>query len=223
MEKGIIFLLVTSIIIIVLYFTCRIIKNFNSQKIIDELYASKRRDKIFVFRVLDAAYGRNKIIKNPMIPVKTRNGYTQSASCDAIMVTRAGVTIISVLPCRGKIDNPLNGDWRAVDRYGNVITYENPFSKNHYVIEVLKRILRNDGFVNIAFHSLVVLSDGSSVIPRFTYSDMCSEKNMLEEIKNINLDRQLKFTEVKDVQMTISRNVLKSHRNKQLASSEDSK
>ena len=69
MEKGITFLLVTVTIFVVIYFTYKIIKNFNSQKIIDELYASRRRDKIFVMRVLDAAYGRNKVIKNPTFPV----------------------------------------------------------------------------------------------------------------------------------------------------------
>ena len=221
MEKGITFLLVTVTIFVVIYFTYKIIKNFNSQKIIDELYASRRRDKIFVMRVLDAAYGRNKVIKNPTFPVRTRNGFAKSAKCDVIMVSRAGITVISILPCKGKLNNPLSEDWQVLDKYGNVFTYENPFSKNQYVIEVLKRILRNDGFINIAFHSLVILSDGSAVIPRYTYGDMCSEKNMLDEIRNINLDRQLKFAEVKDVTTTIKRSMIIAHRNKQLASAEE--
>lgn len=218
MEKGIIFLLVTATILVVTYFAYKIVRTYNSQKIIDDLYSSRRRDKIFVMRVLDATYGRNKVIKNPIFPVRTRNGYAKSAKCDIIMVSRAGITVISVLPCKGKLNNPLNEDWQVLDRYGNVFTYENPFAKNQYVVEVLKRILRNDGFINIAFHSLVILSDGGSVIPRYTYGDMCSEKNMLDEIRNINLDRQLKFAEVKDVTTTIRRSMLKAHRNKQTPS-----
>ncbi len=223
MEKGITFLLVTVTILVVIYFTYRIIRTYNSQKIIDDLYASRRRDKIFVMRVLDATYGRNKVIKNPIFPVRTRNGYAKSAKCDIIMVSRAGITVISVLPCKGKLNNPLNEDWQVLDRYGNVFTYENPFAQNQYVVEVLKRILRNDGFINIAFHSLVILSDGSAVIPKYTYGDMCSEKNMLDEIRNINLDRQLKFAEVKDVTTTIRRSMLSTHRNKQTPSDSESK
>lgn len=209
MKNGIIFLVVTALVILILVFTYKIVKNINAQKEVDELYASHKRNKVFILRVLDAAFGKNKVIKAARIPVKTSGGFAEPAVSDALMVTRAGIIVISIIGQSGKLDNPQSGLWRLLDRNGQIITLENPFQKNQYMIEVLKKLLRKDGFHNITFHSLAVIANSDGVLPKYTYRDMLSDKNILEEIKNIMIEKQLSFTEIQDVQATIRKNLIR--------------
>lgn len=60
MKNGIIFLVVTALVILILVFTYKIVKNINAQKEVDELYASHKRNKVFILRVLDAAFWKKQ-------------------------------------------------------------------------------------------------------------------------------------------------------------------
>ena len=210
MKNGIIALVVIALVIIILIFTYKIVKNINAQKEVDALYATHKRNKMFIIRVLDAAFGKGKILKAVRIPVRTNSGLAEPATADALMVTRAGIIIINIFGAAGKLDNPQNAPWRLLDKSGRVTTYENPFKKNQYMIEVLKKILRKDGFHNITFHSLVIIANSDGVLPKYTYRDMISEKNILEEIKSITIEKQLSFTEIQDVQATVRKNLIPS-------------
>lgn len=207
MVNGIIFLCVSALVLVILYFSYKIARNIKAQKIIDELFATSRRGRGFILRILVAAFGNSKVMVNARIPVKGRNA--PPAISDAVIVSRAGITVITVMPYPGKLDNPQSDAWSYLDKNGRVTTAENPFARNNYMIEVLKHILRKDGFHNISFNSLVVISCAASVQPKFTYRNMVTENTVIEEIKSIMLDKQLSYTEMRDVMMTVRRNIVK--------------
>lgn len=209
MTNGIIFLVVCVLVITVLIFSYKMFRGIRAQKHIDEMYATLPRGKGFIKRVLTEAYGHSKVVLGANIPVKSKRGNAPPATADALLVTRAGVIVISILPFPGKLDNPQGEDWRYLSQKGQVTTVENPFAKNSYMVEVLKHHLRRDGFHNISFHSLVVISNCGSVKPRFTYRNMLTENTFLDEINSIMLDRQLSFTETRDVLLSIRRHCVK--------------
>jgi len=161
-----------------------------------------------MLKVLLAAFGSSKVMPNARIPIKGKNA--PPALADAIIVSRAGITVVTVMPNQGKLDNPQNGPWSYLDKNGRITTVENPFARNRYMTEVLKHILRKDGFHNISFNSLVVISCAASVQPKFTYRNMVTEHTVIDEIKNIMLDKQLSYTEMRDVMMTVRRNIVKA-------------
>lgn len=193
---------------VILYFSYKIMRNIKAQKIIDELFATSRRGRGFILRILVAAFGNSKVMVNARVPVKGRNA--PPAYADAIIVSRAGITVITVMPNPGKLDNPQNDAWSYLDKNGRITTVENPFARNNYMIEVLKHILRKDGFHNISLNSLVVISCAASVQPKFTYRNMVTENTVIDEIKSIMLDKQLSYTEMRDVMMTVRRNIVKA-------------
>ena len=208
MGSGILFLVVCALVLLILYFSYKIIRNINAQKIIDDLFATARRGRGFILRILVAAFGNSKVMINARIPVKGRNA--PPAYADAIIVSRAGITVVSVMPYPGKLDNPQNDAWTYVDKNGKVTTVDNPFARNNYMSEVLKHILRKDGFHNISITSLVVISCAANVQPRFTYRNMVTENAVIDEVKSIMLDKQLSYTEMRDVMMTVRRNIVKA-------------
>lgn len=210
MTNGIIFLVVCALVITVLIFSYKMFRGIRAQKRIDEMYATLPRGKGFIKRVLVEAYGHSKVIVGANIPVKSKRGTTPPATADALLVTRAGVIVISILPFPGKLDNPQSEDWHYLLPDGQVKTVENPFGRNSYMVEVLKNYLRRDGFHNISFHSLVVISNCGSVKPRFTYRNMLTENTFLDEINSIMLDHQLSFTETRDVLLSIRRHCVKN-------------
>ncbi len=207
MKNGIIFLVVAALVVLILFFSYKIVRNIKAQKRIDELYARPARNKGFVLRVLTAAFGSGKVILNPRIPVKSRQALPPAAA-DALIVCRAGIIVVTVLPQIGKLDNPQHENWRFLSPNGTIATVENPFGRNSYMIEVLKHILRRDGFHNVSLHSLVIMANCRAVMPRFTYRNMLTEHTMIEEIRNIQLDKQLSFTEMRDVRMTVRRSLI---------------
>lgn len=208
MASGIIFLCVCALVLVLAYFSYNLWRNIKAQKKIDELYAGSRRGRGFILKVLLAAFGNSKVMPNARIPVKGRN--VPPAFADALIVSRSGITVISVMQNQGMLDNPQNGPWTYVDKNGRITTVENPFARNRYMTEVLKHILRKDGFHNISFNSLVVISCAASVQPKFTYRNMVTENTVIDEVRNIMLDKQLSYTEMRDVMMTVRRNIVKA-------------
>ena len=195
MVNGIIFLCVCALVLVILYFSYKILRNIKAQKIIDELFATSRRGRGFILRILVAAFGNSKVMVNARVPVKGRNA--PPAYADALIISRAGITVITVMPYPGKLDNPQNDTWSYLNKNGKITSVENPFA-------------RNNGFHNISLNSLVVISCAASVQPKFTYRNMVTENTVIDEIKSIMLDKQLSYTEMRDVMMTVRRNIVKA-------------
>ena len=200
MKNGIIFLVVFALVVIIGYFCVRVVKNIQSQKIIDELYARPARGRGFILRVLRAAFGK-KVIVGATVNVRGN----QPATADAVMVTRSGIAVISIVTSVGRLDNPQRGPWLFYDERGGCTEVDNPYEKNGYMTEVLKNVLRRDGFVNIAFHSYVIVSNCRAVMPKYAYKTLLTENNMLSELNTMMAFKQLSYTEMRDVRMTVDR------------------
>lgn len=141
---------VIAALFVILYIARKIKRSVDADRVLQY----EKRDRNFIYKLLDTTFSRHDMMWNVMFPDKLHKCWV--GPVDAILVRRGGVAVIHCEYERGYIDNPYHGSWCQYSK-GGTFTFPNPFeSINDACTMAIRGILRDEEIYNIPIHNLIV-------------------------------------------------------------------
>jgi len=190
---------VAVLFIITVLLAVYLIKESTKIFILDKIAGQKTRGTSFVYDLLKVRFKSAFIYKNVTLVDGNDDNPNIKPDCDILYISRGGILLITVIPDKGKFDNPKTGMWKY--SYENIkhetvtLLRVNPFDSSIPQANVIEDLLTGQGLLNKTI-TRAVLFTSDEVEFESDYPEILIMGNLFDYIEEFDLSGELNSNEL---------------------------